>query len=151
MWLITEKWNSVNVPLMTDSVEIEELFFEIESCLDAVNKSLTEKTDSRMVTRWPEKNLLTYKCMNKYDKWRRFIGARLGQTCTNLSDARCQQLRSEFSQREEATRKKMLDTFVRATKDEDESYANLLKRVELGTNLVKIECPFTAKIKLPES
>jgi hypothetical protein len=46
---------------------------------------------------------------------------------------------------------RLRDNFIRATSQEEQSFAGLVTRVEQGTKLVAPTCPFlNKKVKLPE-
>jgi len=116
---------------------------EVEDCLNEVHSRLDQQAESKYVTRFSEKNMLTHRCMNAFDRWRRAHQAWTKETCHASKDAdACRQLQLLFDEKEITIRKSLVATFEAAEAAEARAFAGLIGRVELGTKLIAPSCPF---------
>lgn len=69
------------------AAEAQRLLQNVEDCLNEVYSRLEQQKNSRYVTRFPEKNLLTHKCTNAFDKWRRSHQEWMAKTCHEAPDS----------------------------------------------------------------
>eukprot|EP01125_Pyxidicula_operculata_P014752 TRINITY_DN4952_c0_g1_i1.p1 TRINITY_DN4952_c0_g1~~TRINITY_DN4952_c0_g1_i1.p1 ORF type:complete len:129 (+),score=17.32 TRINITY_DN4952_c0_g1_i1:22-387(+) len=101
---------------------------EISKCANNVKNQLDQQIKSRYVTRFNEKNALTFRCVDLYESWHKLaVQGKSG---------------SPFVEKENQIQRSLRETFRRANEDEEKAFEALVKRVESGTKLVKSGCPF---------
>jgi len=137
---------------MTDVVEVslfDKLYQDLQECLSNVNDRLTAQRDSKYVTRYTEKNFLTYKCMSNYYNWRSHNSDVVTKACST-ANSQCHILKDSFTKTDDAIQNQLINSFKLASSEEDAAFSGLISRVEAGTILIQATCPFHKNITLPE-
>jgi hypothetical protein len=88
--------------------------------------------------------LITAKCTKRYEGWLKTYSSVLLEKCnSNDSDEHfCREQSDRLAARKLEMRQLLEDNFKFATDCEDKQFAALLQRVDQGTTLKEVSCPF---------
>jgi hypothetical protein len=123
---------------------------EFLECMNDVSVKLSEHADSKYSNRYGEKNLITAKCTKRYENWLKAYSSALLDTCNNgdSSEQFCREESDRFSAKRATMRQMLEKNFKFATDCEDKQFADLMRRVDEGTLLKEVSCPFKSMNKM---
>lgn len=113
-------------------------------CMGDVEMKLVQNADSKYSNRYGEKNLITAKCTKRYEVWLRSYSSLLLESCNkdDRDDQFCRDESARFNAKKITSRQLLEKNFQFATDCEDKQFTDLMKRVDEGTLLKEVTCPF---------
>ena len=115
-------------------------------CLVRVQARLEKGSQSKYVTRFTEKNLLTHRCMARFRKVAQYYTSYLeGTNVVSLNEDDKVIAKSLQDNMQQELHDEMVTTFEKAIQLENDAFTSLVHRVEEGTKLVEVGCPFKEK------
>lgn len=116
---------------------------ELLDCMKDSNQRLKELEHAKYTNRYAEKNLITSKCTKRYGKWLEAYSNFYSENCLEGKNSLlCKEMSESYNANKDPYRIQLENTFKFATNCEDTQFLELLDRVDQGTLLKEVSCPF---------
>lgn len=116
---------------------------ELVDCFQDSKLRLKELEHAKYTNRYAEKNLITSKCTKRYDRWLEAYANFYSDNCLEgKNKSLCKEMTDIYVANKDPYRIQLETTFKFATQCEDTQFLELLDRVDQGTLLKEVSCPF---------
>jgi hypothetical protein len=129
---------------MEENFDTKKRELDFLDCIQEVSSKLHQIENVKYTNRYGEKNLLSHKCSKRYERWLNSYSSFLLDSCNEgeADDQFCLRMSDQFLSKKANYRNMIQDNFNYATDCEDKQFIALLKRVDEGTTIKEVSCPF---------